>query len=300
MNAPHRFGHVALVGLPNAGKSTLLNTILGQKLSAVSAKPQTTRTHITGILTDPDAQVVFIDTPGLTKAGGALSRFMLGSVRQALSEADRVAAIVDAKAMAKEAREETRFEHLLQTIRQSGTPTTFVLNKIDALADRAMVLPLIERLTKAVPGAEFFPISALTGLGVPELLAHLKAALPEGEAAWPEDQLSTAPMRFLAAEIIREKLFVKLRQELPYHAAVTVDDWREENGRPRILATIHVSKDAHKGIVIGKGGQMLKEIGSQARAEIGELVGGSVHLEILVKVSPGWMDKPSFLRELTP
>ncbi len=300
MTTTHRFGHVALMGPPNAGKSTLLNHLLGQKLAIVSPKPQTTRNAISGILTREDAQVVFLDTPGVHRMAGRMNRLLLEAAWGALHAADAVALVLDAQLY-------TSRPHLLDRevrplsdpVARVARPTFIALNKTDAVRPKQKLLPLLGRLGQAFPGAEIFPLSAATGEGVDELLAALLKVLPEGPAQYPEDQLSTASLRFLAAETIREKLFLELEQELPYSTLVEIEQWEEPDaGAVRINACIHVSRPTHKGMVIGKGGQMLKKIGSAARLELEVLLERPVLLELWVKVREDWTEDPAFLREM--
>lgn len=301
----HRFGHVALMGPPNAGKSTLLNHLLGQKLAIVSPKPQTTRNALAGILTRGDAQVVFLDTPGVHRMAGRMNRLLLEAAWGALHAADAVALVLDAQLYTgKPQLLEREVRPLSDPVARVGRPTFIALNKTDAVRPKQKLLPLLARLGQAFPGAEIFPLSAATGEGVEELLAALVKILPEGPAQYPEDQLSTASLRFLAAEIIREKLFLELEQELPYSTLVEIEQWEEPEpvagkvAAARINACIHVSRPTHKGMVIGKGGQMLKKIGSAARLELEVLLERPVLLELWVKVRQDWTEDPAFLREM--
>jgi GTP-binding protein Era len=297
---PHRFGHVALMGPPNAGKSTLLNHILGQKLAIVSSKPQTTRNAISGIHTTPEAQVVFLDTPGVHRMAGRMNRLLLEAAWGALSQADAVVLLLDAQLYAKQPHLFDReIRPLTDPIGRVGRPVFIAANKIDAIRPKEKMLPLLLRIGQAFPQAEIYPVSAATGDGVEELLAAVVKTLPEGPAQYPEDQLSTAPLRFLAAEVIREKLFLELEQELPYNTIVEIENWEEpEQGAARINACIHVARATHKGMVIGKGGQMLKKIGSAARLELEVMLDRPVLLELWVKVREDWTEDDAFLREM--
>lgn len=296
----HRFGHVALMGPPNAGKSTLLNHLLGQKLAIVSPKPQTTRNAISGIHTTDDAQIVFLDTPGVHRMAGRMNRLLLEAAWGALQQADAVVLILDAQLYAKQPQLfEREVRPLTDPVTRVGRPLFIAVNKVDAIKPKEKLLPLLLRIGQAFPQAEVFPISAAKGEGVDELLAAVTKILPEGEAQYPEDQLSTASLRFLAAEVIREKLFLELEQELPYNTIVEIEKWEEpEAGAVRINACIHVARATHKGMVIGKGGQMLKKIGSAARLELEVMLERPVLLELWVKVREDWTEDTAFLREM--
>jgi len=295
----HKFGVVALMGPPNAGKSTLMNGYLGQKVAIVSPKPQTTRNRISGILTRDDAQVVFLDTPGVHRLRGKLNRFLLESAWQALSGADVAVALLDgAHYAAKPGAMEADVKPLVEPLKGFGGPVIVGINKVDAVKDKARLLPVMENAARFFPGAEIVPLSAVSGDGREQLLSRVLTHLPEGPAMYPEDQVSTAPVRFLAAEIVREKLFLELRQELPYSTAVEIEHWAEEPERVVINAVVYVARDTHKSMVIGKGGAMLKKIGSAARVEIEELLEQKVRLELWVKVRQDWTEDPGFLRAL--
>jgi len=306
----HRFGQIALMGPPNAGKSTLLNHILGQKLAIVSPKPQTTRNALAGILTRDDVQAVFLDTPGVHRMGGRMNRLLLEAAWGALHAADAVALVLDGQLYAqKPLLLDREVRPLADPVARVRRPVLIALNKIDAVRPKQQLLPLLARLGQSFPGAEIFPLSATTGDGVEDFLAALIKVLPEGPAQYPEDQLSTASVRFLAAEIIREQLFLALEQELPYSTLVEIENWEEPDAPPadqpggkipavRINACIHVAKTQHKGMVIGKGGQMLKKIGSAARQEIQILLDRPVLLELWVRVRQDWTEDPAFLREM--
>ncbi len=297
----HRFGHVAVLGPTNAGKSTFVNRVIGQKISIVSPKPQTTRNRITGILTTETAQVVFLDTPGLHRQSRGISPLLLRSAWNALPMADVALLFFDARALApKPNLLEAEARPLAKALGGNPMPVIVALNKVDAVRPKERLLPLLKEMALIFPQAEVFPISALSGQGVDEVVAAVTARLPEGPPQYGEDEITTAPVRFMAAEAVREKLFLALGQELPYGVAVEVEDWDEQTspGMPRIAAVIYVPRSTHKGIVIGKGGEMLKKVGSEARAEIEELVGGRVHLELWVKVKPDWPGDKGFVREL--
>lgn len=292
-------GWVALMGPPNAGKSTLLNSYLGQKVAIVSPRPQTTRNQITGILSDKDAQVIFMDTPGIHQMRGKINRLFLQSAWQAMEGADILGVILDADLYAKKPEYlDKDISPLREAVAADSRPVFVIANKVDLLGDKSRLLPLLEKLHALWPKAEIFPVSALKGEGMPALLAAVKKALPEGEAQFPEDQLSTLPMRFMAAEIIREKLFLSLRRELPYSTAVDIEAWEEEPERVTIHAVIYVARSSHKSIVIGHAGRNIKQVGQTARKEIMELLGQKVHLELWVKVKENWGEDAAFLHSL--
>lgn len=296
-----RCGWVALMGPPNSGKSTLLNEILGQKITIVTPKPQTTRNQIVGILTTPEAQVIFMDTPGIAQMRGALNKAMIQAVWQSLSQAQCILLMLDASLYINHPDYlEKDLAPLLEALANDTRPVIVAANKVDLFADKAKMLPLMNKVQELLPRAEIFPISAQTGDGVPELVELVISKLPHAPAVFPDDQISTASLRFMAAEIIREKLFLRLRQELPYGIAVEVESWKEEPERNLTIihAVIYVSKNSHKGMVIGEGGSMLKEVGTEARKDIEELLGTRVHLELWVKVQENWTDNQAFLHQL--
>ena len=301
MERTQHFGHVVMLGPTNAGKSTLLNRVVGQKVSIVSPKPQTTRNSISGILTEGDAQVVFLDTPGLHRQKRGIAPLLLRSAYAALAQADVVLVLLDAARYARDdgaLRADLR--PIVQALADSPIPVVVALNKSDVVREKARLLPVLAAVSEALPGAELFPLSARTGDGVDALLAALFARLPEGPHQYDPEEVSTAPVRFLAGEIVREKLFLALGEELPYSTAVTVENWDEKSkpGLVKILASILVGRESHKPMVIGKGGERIKEIGASARAEIEEMLGSQVFLELWVKVRPGWSEDPALLREL--
>lgn len=301
MDTEHRCGWVALMGPPNAGKSTLLNAMLGQKVTIVTPKPQTTRNQIVGILTDKDAQAIFMDTPGVSKLRGGLNKSMIQAVWQSLGQANEIMLVLDASHYIKHPEAlEKDIAPIREALAEDKRPLIVVPNKIDTFADKSKMLPLLTQIGEIWPNAEIFPVSALTGDGLPELKVLIESRLPTGPAIFPEDQISTAPLRFMAAEIIREKLFLKLRQEVPYGVAVEVEDWKEEPERDLtvIHAVIYVARPMYKAMIIGKNGSVIKEIGTDARMEIQELTGTRVHLELFVKVREDWPDDPAFVQGL--
>jgi len=300
-DSSRKFGVVALIGPPNAGKSTFLNHVLGQKVAIVTPKPQTTRNQISGIWTTERGQVVFLDTPGVHQLRGKMNRFLLQSAWQAVAQANQVLVVLDATAYAGRLEKlSTEIAPLIQGLQNTALPLTVAVNKVDKLKQKPALLELLARISEIWPQAELFPISALTGDGVNKLLEHLLALLPQGEALFPEDQVSTVPMRFMAAETVREKLFLALRQELPYSTAVEIEQWEEEPERnfTRIGAVIYTARPGHKAMVIGKQGALLKKIGQEARLELEEMLEGKVFLELWVKVREGWTEDPGFLRAL--
>jgi len=297
----HKFGTVALIGPPNAGKSTLMNHYLGQKVAIVSPRPQTTRNRISGILSTDEAQVVFLDTPGIHQLRGKMNRFLLEAAWSALAGADVVVVIMDAALYSSKPHMlDKELKPLVKPVAETGRPVLVAVNKIDRVRDKAALLPLLGRVGEMWPGAEIIPVSALRGQGADVLLGRVLDFIPEGPALFPEDQLSTAPVRFMAAEIIREKLFYQLRQELPYTTAVEIEVWDETSREDMtvINAVIYTAQKSHKGMIIGKQGANLKKIGSEARLEIAELLGTKVHLELWVKVRDGWTEDPGFLRAM--
>jgi GTP-binding protein Era len=289
------------MGPPNAGKSTFLNASLGQKVAIVSPRPQTTRNQITGILSDKDAQIIFMDTPGIHQMRGKMNRVLLQSAWQAMESADALGIILDADMYAKKPEYlEKDLAPLREPVAAEKRPVFVIANKVDLLGDKSRLLPLLTLLHDYWPRAEIFPVSALKGEGLPPLIAAIKKALPEGEAQFPEDQLSTLPMRFMAAEIIREKLFLGLRQELPYSTAVDIEAWDEDFDRQHVTihAVIYVGKSSHKSMVIGHAGSNIKQVGQTARKEIMELLDRKVHLELWVKVKENWVEDAAFLHSL--
>ncbi len=297
-DTPHRCGFVTLVGRPNVGKSTLLNRLLGEKVAITSPRPQTTRNRIPGVLTRPGAQLVFVDTPGIHKANRALNDYMVVVSSAALFDTDVLVLLVEAGVghdLAVGVGQIT--EEILGQLRESPKPVVLVLNKIDRI-EREHVLPVIDRYRSLHDFAAIVPISALNGDNVEALLGVLLEHLPEGPALYPEDALTDLPERFIAAETVREKLFRNLQREVPYSIAVTVDRWTDREGAADIEATIHVERDSQKGIVIGKGGAMLKKVGTQARQDLERLLGTRVHLRLFVRVESGWTRTAGGLRKL--
>jgi len=286
-------GFVSIVGRPNAGKSTLLNALVGTRLAIVADKPQTTRTNVQGIWNTPEAQVIFLDTPGIHKADTLYNRRMMQDVRSALDERDLLLYIVDAT------RNFTRGDELaIELVARSETPAFLLLNKIDRLASKSELLGLIERYRTKFEFREYLPISATSGQGLDELRKLILQSLPEGPAYFPPDQITDQPEHFLAAELIREKILRETEQEVPHSVAVFIELWEEKDTLTRISATVYVERAGQKGIIIGSGGAMLKRIGTLARKDIEKMLGTKVYLELFVKIREGWRENPTFLNEL--
>jgi GTP-binding protein Era len=301
MSPTYRAGFIALVGPPNAGKSTFLNKVLGEKIAIVSPKPQTTRTSITGIHTTAEEQIIFLDTPGVHTARGKLNRFLVDAAWGALQEANGVILFLDGSRYAgNEKALERDLRPLAARIGSLGVPMAVALNKVDQIKPKQRLLGLLANCAERWPGVELVPISARTGVGVDGLLTVIREVLPLSPALFPEDQLSTASVRFMASEIIREKLFLALEQELPYNVAVEIETWEElpEQNMTMIGAMIYTSKNSHKGMIVGKQGQNLKIVGQQARQELKTLLGTKVHLELWVKVREGWTEDGQFMTSL--
>lgn len=289
----HRAGFVSILGRPNAGKSTLLNALVGEKIAIVSNKPQTTRTAVQGILTEPDAQLVFLDTPGIHRTDTMLNKRMAEAVRTALEERDVLLFVHDAAVSFRPEDAEA-----IQLLKKVETPAIAVLNKVDLLKDKALLLPRIEKLAEQHAFAAYVPVAAAKGVGVAELKREIAARLPEGPAFFPEDQITDQPERFLAAEFIREKVLHHTRQEVPHAVAVAIEKWADEGRLTRIAATVYVERDGQKAILIGARGAMLKQIGTEARADIEAMLGRKVFLELFVKVKENWRTDPQFLNEM--
>ena len=287
-----RSGFVAIVGRPNAGKSTLLNTLVGSKVAIVAEKPQTTRNRILGIVHRRGAQIVLMDTPGIHRPLSKLNRRMMTHVYDALQDKDLVLLIVDA---AQSFGRGDQF--VLDLLKRTRGKRFLLLNKVD-LIQKLRLLPLMERYSKVIPFEETFPISALQGEGLTEVLDAVAAALPEGPQYFPEDMHTDQPERFLACEIIREKLIHFTENELPYATAVLMDKFEESKSITRIYATIVVERSTQKAIVIGKKGQRLKKIGTMARRELEKIFPPKVYLELFVKVSPRWRDNAQVVQSL--
>lgn len=287
-----RTGFVAIVGRPNVGKSTLLNRLVGQKISIVSSKAQTTRHRVTGILTEEAAQFVFVDTPGFqTHHRNALNRSMNRTVSQVLADVDLVFFVIEADRFGED---DARVLELIP----AASKVVLVINKVDQLKDKARLLPFIDRVRGRRDFAEIVPLSAERGTNVDALIAAAMPLLPEGAPLYGEDEITDRSERFLAAEFLREKLFRLLGDELPYGVAVEIEKFEVEGRLRRIFAAVIVDKPGHKAIVIGRGGDKLKRISSEARAELERLFDGKVYLEVWVKVKSGWADDERALKSL--
>ncbi len=285
----HRAGFVAILGRPNAGKSTLLNALLGQKVAIVASRPQTTRTTIQGVLTKKNFQMIFTDTPGIHKSDTLLNKRMMDSVRSS-SDADVVLYLADALAPVTE-----EDAHAVDLLKKLKCPVLLVLNKVDRLSDKGKILALIERYKELFDFAAYIPISAMKSDGLDVLEEEILARLPEGPAHYPEDHFTDQPARFMAAEIIREKILHHTSQEVPHAVAVVIEKWEEQENLVRIYATIYVERPGQKTIIIGAGGAGLKKIGSLARTELEKLLEKKVFLQTFVKVRPRWREDPEFL-----
>ena len=289
----HVSGFVTILGRPNAGKSTLLNRIAGSKLAIVADKPQTTRDAIQAVLTLPQAQIIFLDTPGVHEPRNLLNEKMMDAVRASTREQDLLIWLADASLPFAE----SGGAHL-SLLEGVAIPAIVVLNKIDLLRNKADLIPLLDAYGKAHPFDAFVPVSAATGEGLEELLAEILKRMPKGPQYYPPDYLTDQPMRFLAAELIREQVLLATGQEVPHSVAVLIEKWDESAGRAHIAAAIHVEREGQKPIVIGKGGEMLKRIGTAARLQIEERLGKKVFLELFVKVKREWRSSADFLQEL--
>ena len=296
-------GFVCILGRPNAGKSTLLNALVGEKLAIISPKPQTTRNRILGIINinikapkqkgRESGQIVLIDTPGVHLSGSSLGRKMMSEVREALEGCELILMIVDAK---KKWDREDSF--VLDLAKKARTPVFLLLNKIDLLADKSKLLPLIAQFQSLHDFKEIVPISALKKKGLDELLSCVLKALPKGPRYFPEDQITDQPVRFMAAELIREHVLMQTHEEVPHAVSVLIEQFEESPRLTRIAAVIYCERDGQKAILLGKGGQMLKKIGTADRLDIEKMVGTKVFLELFVKIKAGWRDSRSFVEEL--
>ena len=298
---PFRSGFVCILGRPNAGKSTLLNALVGEKLAIISPKPQTTRNRIQGVVHVPKrkgkhkdgGQIVLVDTPGVHKPDSSLGRKMMVEVREALEGCDLVLVIMDVTR-----KFDPRDQFALDLLRRPKTKAFLILNKVDLIREKSKLLPLIEQYRKLYDFVEVIPISALKRKGLDDLLNLVIAALPAGPAYFPEDQITDQPARFMAAEIIREQVLLNTSEEIPYATTVIVDNFEEGARLTRISATIYCEREGQKGILVGKGGSMLKKIGTAARLQMERMLGTKVFLELYVKAEPGWRDSRRFVEEL--
>ena len=284
-------GFVSILGRPNAGKSTLLNTLVGSKIAIVTDKPQTTRNRIQGVVNRPEAQIIFLDTPGIHKPDTRMNKKMMAEVREALQGCDLLLLMVDAtQAFGPGDR------YVLELLQKVARPCFLLLNKIDLVREKQKLLPLMDHYRRQHDFAEIIPISARSGDGLEQLLARIVASLPEGPQYFPPGHVTDQPARFLAAEIVREKIIQLTRQELPYASMVLIDRFEEKPHLLRIFATVFVERQGQKGIIIGARGEMMKKIGTLAREELEKLFGQKVHLELYVKVRAGWRENPRFLQ----
>ncbi len=288
----YRAGFVAIIGRPNAGKSTLVNRLVGQKVAIVTSKPQTTRNRIQGIVTRPEGQIVFIDTPGLHEGSTALNRQMMREVAAAMEGIDVLLMMVDASRTLPHAD-----TMLLERAERFKDKTILALNKTDRVP-KPKLLPLLDVFSKAFPFAALVPISALKGDGCDELVEEILKQLPEGQPYFPEDQITDQPERFLAGELIREKAIQLTYHEVPHALAVIIDKYEEGPTLLRMHATLHVERDSQKKILIGHKGDMLKRVGTEARKELEKLLGTKIYLAMFVKVVPDWRENPGKVREL--
>ncbi len=297
---------MAIVGRPNVGKSTLLNRVVGQKLAIVSSRPQTTRNRIVGVYNDPAGQIVFVDTPGVHPARGRLNKFMVEEALSAIGEVDVVLLVIEAPdhapavglpagAAAVDASE----GRLLDLARHAGKPVMLALNKVDKVKAKSVLFPVLQSWSERENFLALVPISATRGKGVEDLVRELLRALPKGPPLYGPDMLTDRSERFLTAELVREQIFLRLYQELPYATAVEIESWEERpQGDVVIEAAILVERDSQRGIVVGKGAAMIREVGIAARGEISQLLGRPAHLKLHVKVSPDWTESPAVLGDL--
>lgn len=288
-----RSGFIGIIGKPNVGKSTLLNRIVGEKIAITTAKPQTTRNRILGIRTTGRGQFIFIDTPGIHPAHSTLNRYMVSAALRTLEESDALLFLIEAKGEPDE-----KDGRVLDSLKGIETPVFLLINKIDLVPKEAL-LPRIDRMKDLHPFREILPVCARTGFNVDRLLDLLWDCLPEGPPLYPGDMITDRTERFIASEIIREKITLLCRKEIPYHIAVTIEGFRDEPGKNLIViqATAHVSRDSQKGILIGRGGRMLKEIGRQSRVEMESFFGRKIFLELHVRVTRDWPEDERMLRE---
>ncbi len=293
MSDEFKSGYAAIVGPPNVGKSTLLNRLLGQKIAIVSPRPQTTRNRILGIVTGDEFQILFLDTPGIFQPGYRLQKIMVETAKLALRQADLVLLMTEAGR-----RSGPDEDMVIDLLSQTKTPSVLAINKVDILKDKSRLLPLIEVYRQRYAFCDIVPISALTGDGLDELMRVLIQHLPAGPQYYPEDMLTDSPERFIAAEIIREKVFLRTGEEIPYSVAVRVEEYREKENVLYIKATIYVERNSQKGILIGEGGRKLKQIGTLAREELQGAIGRKVFLDLWVKIRRKWRQKDQDLRFL--
>jgi GTP-binding protein Era len=292
--AEFKSGFIALVGRPNVGKSTLLNVLVGEKIAIVSAKPQTTRSRITGIRTTEEAQLIFLDTPGLARPRSALNRHMMQIAREAYQSVDLILLVTEATGADHVADD----EFILQQLKDVKIPIFLVINKIDLIEYRQL-LPMIESYQRHFPFVEYVPVSALKEVNIDALMRAIVRYLPDGPRYFPTDQLTDQPERFVIAEFIREQIFTQTEQEVPYQTAVMVEQMEDtDSGILRVEATVYVERDSQKGIIIGKHGNRLKQIGQAARQEIERRLNTRVYLALWVKVRKDWSENEQLIRDM--
>lgn len=287
------FGFVAIIGRPNVGKSTLMNHLIGQKISITSRKPQTTRNRIVGIDTDGDYQVVYVDTPGLHREEKrAINHLMNRAAESALGDVELIIMVVDPNHWTDDD------EMALHRVKNADVPVVLAINKVDTIADKESLLPLIDKLSKIITFKDIIPVSALRGTNLHILKQIIKESLPEGDHLFPDDSITDRSSRFLAAEIVREKLMRQMGDELPYSSTVEVEEFKEDNGLLRISAAILVERNGQKKMVVGAGGDRIKKIGTEARKDMEKLFDSKVFLKLFVKVKAGWSDDARALKSL--
>ncbi len=290
MDNKHKSGFVNIVGNPNVGKSTLMNDLVGERVSIITSKAQTTRHRIMGIVNTPEYQIVFSDTPGVLKPKYKLQESMLSFSEGALTDADILLYVTDV------VEDPTKNADFLQCVAAEKIPVLLVINKIDLLKDQTELEKIVERWHTILPNAEILPASAKEGFNVPNLMRRIVELLPEGEPYFGKDALTDKPARFFVTEIIREKILLNYDKEVPYSAEVIVEKFEEKENSIHIMAVIYVERDSQKGILIGKGGSMLKRVGTDARKDIEKFFGKNVFLELFVKVEPNWRNRENKLR----
>ena len=293
-------GTVAILGRPNVGKSTLLNQVVGQKLAIVSSKPQTTRNRILGVWNGPAGQIVFVDTPGVHAARGALHKFMVDEAMGAIEGVDAALLVVEPPQSSAAVKVATAERQILEALKASRTPIVLAINKVDTVKDKPSLFPVLKAWQELADFAGLVPVSAKKGSGIPGLVKELCKVLPAGPPLYGPDMLTDRTERFLASELIREQLFLALRQELPYATAVIIDNWEERADKNDVVidASIIVERDSQKSIVLGKGGAMIRDIGTRARAEVSTMLDRPAHLRLFVKVAPEWTSSPGAIAQL--
>ena len=289
----YRAGTASIIGLPNAGKSTLLNALVGEKLAIVTAKAQTTRTSLNGVWTGPEAQIVLVDTPGIHRSDNVFNQRMMRAVRSAMESIDALVYVFDATR-----RIDDEVRQAIDLVKKAEVPAILVLNKVDEVKEKEKLLALIEVFRELHDFAAYIPLSAKKGEGLDVLRAAIVEHLPNGPAIYPEDHITEVPSRYLAAEMIRERILILARQEVPHSVAVLVDTWEETAKLTRISATIYVERPGQKNIIVGAGGAMIKSIGTAARMQLEKFFKTKISLELFVKVKPDWRSQPEFLNEL--